>query len=164
MRYFVLNHEIAVVRLHVGGDFYSAAYARGWRRVIGGLPQTRFFCFTRSWRDQCIRRVLIAMARLANCRLWFSCDRQTGLPAHRPGRVRLAWLMTDAEDRPPAAVHLTFRTRALRRRPLTRVQGVRVCPEEDGVVRRSRVTCDRCRLCWKPLDGDPGLPRESSGG
>src|SRR5437763_16086736 len=104
------------------------------------------------------------MARLANCRLWSSCDRETGLPARLPGRVRLAWLMADAEDLPPAAVHLTFRVRALRRRPLTRIGGVRVCPEEDGVLRQSRVTCDCCRLCWKPLAGEPGLPREQSGG
>ena len=114
----------------------------------------RFF-YTRSWRDDAIRPVLEAMSQLPNCRAWYSCDRGTGIPASIPPRVRLAWLMTGDDDAPPPETHLIFRIRALRRRPQTRIQGVRVCPAEDGVTRKMQVTCDRCRLCWRSLSADP---------
>lgn len=155
VRYFILNHDITVVRVHVGGDFYSAAYARKWLRVLRWLPSVRFFLYTRSWRHAAIRSVLERMAELPNCRVWYSCDRETGVPAHVPPRVRLAWLMTGADDPPPADTDLAFRIRRLRRQPRTRIDGVRVCPEEDGVVRKEPVTCDRCRLCWRPLPAEP---------
>ena len=156
-RYFLLAHEAAVVRLHVGGDFYSPGYARKWLRVMRRLPRVSFFFYTRSWRVAAIRPLLEEMAGLANCRAWYSCDRGTGVPARVPPRARLAWLMTGAGDAPPPGVGLAFRVRPLRRRPLTRVNGVRVCPAEDGVRRRARVTCDRCRVCWRPLPAEaPG--------
>ena len=154
VRYFILNHDIAVVRVHVGGDFYSAAYGKKWLRVMRRLPSVRFFLYTRSWRDAAIRPVLERMTELPNCRVWYSCDRQTGVPGKIPAHVRLAWLMTDADDLPPAQTGLVFRIRRLRRQPLTRVRGVRVCPEEDGVLRKKPVTCDRCGLCWRPLSAE----------
>jgi hypothetical protein len=153
-RYFILHHELAVVRLHVGGDFYSAAYARKWLWVMERLPQVRFFFYTRAWRAAAIRPALERMAALPQCRAWYSCDRGTGIPMPVPPRVRLAWLMTSAEDRPTQGMGLTLRIRPLRRQPLTRSNGVRVCPEEDGVARQVRVTCDRCGLCWRPLPGE----------
>jgi hypothetical protein len=155
LRAFILAHDIAVVRVHTAGDFYDAAYARKWLRVMQRLPAVRFFFYTRSWRDAAIRPVLEQMAGLANCRAWYSCDRGTGLPAQVPPRVRLAWLMTAPEDVPPPGLDLTFRARALRRQPRTRANGIRVCPAEDGIARRAPVTCDRCRLCWKPLPAEP---------
>lgn len=48
VRYWILAHEIQVVRIHVGGDFYSRRYARKWLRIIRQLPQVRFFCYTRA--------------------------------------------------------------------------------------------------------------------
>ncbi len=155
VRYFIVNHEITVVRVHVGGDFDSAAYARKWLRVMRWLPSVRFFLYTRSWRHAAIRPVLERMAELSHCRVWYCCDRETGVPGKIPARVRLAWLMTDADDVPPAHMSLVFRIRRLRRHPLTRVHGVRVCPEEDGVLRKQPVTCDRCGLCWRPLPTEP---------
>jgi hypothetical protein len=154
VRYFILNHDIAVVRLHVGGEFYSDAYARKWLRVMRRLPAVRFFVYSRGWRDDRIRPVLERMAELSNCRVWYSADKGTGLPANPPPRVRLAWLMTDGDDLPPADAGLVFRIRRLRRRPRAHVRGVRVCPAEDGQPRSARVTCDRCGVCWQPLPGD----------
>jgi hypothetical protein len=154
VRYFILAHEVAVVRLHVGGDFFDAVYARKWLRVMRRLPAVRFFLYTRCWRDGAIRPVLERMAELPNCRVWYSCDRETGIPAMVPARVRLAWLMTGADEPPPAGMGLAFRIRRLRQQAQTRVAGVRVCPEEDGVRRKAPVTCDRCGLCWRPLPGE----------
>ncbi len=119
VRYFILAHEVAVVRIHTGGDFYDARYARKWLRVLERLPAVRFYFYTRSWRDDAIRPVLEPMAGLPNCRAWYSCDRGTGIPASVPPGVRLAWLMTAPDDAPPRDVHLTFRVRYLRRRPQT---------------------------------------------
>lgn len=42
VHYFILAHEIKVVRIHTGGDFYAARYARKWVRVIQRLPGVRF--------------------------------------------------------------------------------------------------------------------------
>lgn len=147
IRCFILAHEISVVRIHTGGDFYDARYARKWLRIINQLSDVRFFFYTRSWRDDAIRPVLEAMAQLPNCRAWYSCDRGTGLPASVPPRVHLAWLMTDDGDTLSPEAHFIFRVRSLRRWPQTRISGVRVCPAEDGVTRKAPVTCDRCRLC-----------------
>lgn len=155
VRYFILDHDVAVVRVHVGGDFWSAPYAQKWLRVMCRLPAVRFFFYTRAWRDDAIRPVLERMAALPNCRVWYSCDRETGIPTEVPPRVRLAWLMTGADDPPPAGMGLAFRVRRLRQQAQTRVDGVRVCPEEDGVRRKAPVTCDRCGLCWRPLPGEP---------
>ena len=151
VRWFVLAHNIAVVRVHTGGDFYDAAYAGKWLRAMRRLPAVRFFFYTRSWRDPSVRTVLEQMATLPNCRAWYSCDRGTGVPAPVPAGVRLAWLMTAVDDLPPPGLDLAFRIHPLRQLPLTRAGGARVCPAEDGVARRAPVTCDRCRLCWRPL-------------
>jgi hypothetical protein len=151
VRYFILAHEVAVARIHTGGDFYDARYACKWHKVLERLPAVRFYFYTRSWRDGAIWPVLGAMAGLPNCRAWYSCDRGTGIPNSVPPGVRLAWLMTAPDDAPPRDVHLTFRVRSLRRRPQTHVEGIRVCPAEDGVARKEPVTCDRCRLCWRTL-------------
>jgi hypothetical protein len=155
LRGFLRAHAVAVVRLHTGGEFYSRAYAGKWLRVMRRLPAVRFFCYSRAWRDGAIRPVLERMARLANCRLWYSCDRETGLPRRAPPGVRLAWLMAAPDDLPPPEAGLAFRVRPLRRRPQTRANGVRVCPAEDGVDRKAPVTCERCGLCWRPLPADP---------
>ena len=45
--------------------------------------------------------VHVAMARLPNLQLWFSADRDTGLPESVPDGFRVAWLMTNPEDAPP---------------------------------------------------------------
>ncbi|HVT66676.1 MAG TPA: hypothetical protein VHF26_02930, partial [Trebonia sp.] len=128
----------------------------------------RFFAYTRAGRDDAIRPVLEGMAGRRNCRLWYSCDRQTGIPERVPPRVRLAWLMSAADELPPTHVDLIFRTVPLRRRRRRLLRDARVCPAEDSVPRRTPATCERCRLCWAPLPDDawprlplPVLPGES---
>jgi hypothetical protein len=72
LRAFIRAHDIAVVRVHTAGDFYDAAYARKWLRVMQRLPAVRFFFYTRSWRDAAIRPVLEQMAGLPHCRAWYA--------------------------------------------------------------------------------------------
>jgi hypothetical protein len=158
--HFLLAHDVHVVRIHSAGDFYGADYANKWLRLIRRLPQVRFFAYTSAWRDDAIRPILERLARRRNCRLWYSCDRQTGMPERIPPRVRLAWLMTTDDDLPLAHADLLFRVVPLRRHRRRRLRHIRVCPAEDGVPRRRPVTCDRCGLCWSSLPDDtpPRLP------
>jgi hypothetical protein len=155
--------RVEVVRVHTAGDFYAAAYARKWLAVMRAAPAVRFFLYTRSWRVPPIRRVLAAMARLPHVRVWFSCDKQTGVPRRVPARVRLAWLMTAPEDLPPRA-DLVFRVRRLRGAVQKRVawgagQGAAlVCPTENGAT-GPRTTCSPCAFCWRPLPEPAGQGR-----
>jgi hypothetical protein len=160
---FIRRREIRVVRLHVGGDFPGPGYARRWLAFMRRLPAVRFYFYSRSWRVSGIRRVLVAMARLPNVRVWFSCDRETGVPRRIPAAVRVAWLMAAPDDRPPRA-ELVFRIRQLRRRVQKRVDRkgsagqALVCPTENGATGH-RTSCAQCGVCWKPLVDDPGRPR-----
>ena len=148
VRAFIIVQGIRVVRIHTGGEFHGERYARKWGRIIAKSPKVKFFTYTRAWRDPVIRTELEALATLPNLALWYSCDRDTGWPKYVPPRVRVAWLMTTADDRPTAEADLVFRTLALRRQPALEVAGVRVCPAENGID--PSTTCDRCRLCWRP--------------
>jgi len=151
MRYSILHHEAKVVRIHTGGDFYSVPYVRQWLRVIKWLPEVRFFTYTRSWRIPKLKPVIDLMSQYANARLWYSCDRDTGIPNDIPSAARLCWLMTHAEDVPPKPVELVFRIRNLRRLPLQQLEGMRVCPDENGHPYARPPQCESCGSCWRPL-------------
>jgi hypothetical protein len=158
VRAFLVLHRVRVVRVHTGGDFYSPEYARKWLEVMRRSPRVRFFFYTRSWRVSAIRTVIDQMAELDNCRVWFSADRDTGVPPAVPPRVRVAWLMTGPTDLPPAGTDLVFRVRRLRQHPAP-FPAPRVCPAEDGRPRATPVTCERCGLCWRtPVGPRVALP------
>ncbi len=160
VRAFLVAHAVRVVRVHTGGDFYSPAYARKWLDVMRRSPRVRFYFYTRSWRVPAIRAVIDAMAELPNCRAWYSCDRDTGVPADVPPRVRLAWLAVEPGDAPPPGTDLVFRVRRLRRATVSNAPGAAlVCPTENGAPRAVPVTCARCGHCWRgPVPDRVPLP------
>jgi hypothetical protein len=149
VRAFLIAHYIHLVRIHTGGEFYSAAYARQWLAIARRARRTRFFTYTRAWRTPEIKVVVDALAALPNVQVWYSADRDTGLPPDVPAGIRVAWLMTAEDDGPPAGADLVFRVRRLRRDPAAEVGGVRVCPAEDGLTRPRVPTCDHCGVCWR---------------
>lgn len=153
--HFLRAHRIRVVRVHCGGDFYSVEYTQKWLRIMERSPRARFYFYTRSWRDPPIRTVLEQMATLPNCWAWYSCDRQTGLPESVPPGIRLAWLQVDADDLPPPSVHLVFRDYRLRKQQVTCNNGTHVCPEQDGIPRQQRVTCETCQWCFLSRSSGP---------
>lgn len=151
----VARFGIRSLRVHVSGDFDDPDYARAWLQVMRGCPATRFWFYTRSWRDREtgghapeFTRVFKEMAALENVAAWYSADRETGPPPARARarRVRLAYMARDAADRPAFPCDLVFLVRKPKA-PTRHVAGVEVCPFEDGVRRNSRPTCDRCRKC-----------------
>lgn len=142
-------HGIAVVRVHTSGDFKSVAYCRAWLRVARARPETRFFFYTRSWRRRGFPPVLAAFAALPNAHVWFSCDRDTGPPRRPPPGVRLAWLVTAADEPAPGVVpDLVFRTANLRDTPAAVWYGGPVCPTETGLPGAHDVTCTACGKCF----------------
>ena len=151
IRGLIVGCRIRVVRIHTGGDFHAADYARQWLCVCRGLRRVRFYFYTRSWRDSEIQPVLEVLAALPNVRAWWSCDRETGLPDRLPPGARIAWLMEQAHDLPPPSAGVVFRVQALRQQPQAELHGVRVCPTENGLTGDAELSCDRCGHCWKPL-------------
>jgi Gene product 88 len=140
---------MTVVRLHMAGDFYSAAYARQWATIVRQCPRTTFLCYTRSWTQDAILPVLAELATLKNMHLWFSTDREMPRAPAVAG-VRIAYLLDRGEDpaRVPADQHLVFRD--AEHPPLKRANGVLVCPYEQGIARQVKITCSNCRICWTP--------------
>ncbi len=139
--------QCQLVRIHVAGDFYSPEYVRKWVEIVEASPQTKFFVYTRSWRVAEIRRELTLLARLPNIRVWFSCDRDTGIPARVGRNVRIAYMAEDDDDHPPRQPDLGFRVK--RKSLQKRIGGAIVCPVENGA--KAEVTCQKCGLCWEPL-------------
>jgi len=149
VRACLIANAVRIVRVHVGGDFTSRRYARAWFRIMRGSPRVQFYFYTRAWRVLDIKPVIDQMAELPNCRVWYSLDRDTGIPTEVPPHVRLAWLATSAEDQPPIITHLVFRVRRLRSMPVE-PDSPPVCPTEIPSRGNHAMTCERCGHCWRP--------------
>lgn len=46
--FFSKNQKINVIRVHVGGDFFSQAYFDAWMHVASFFPERRFYAYTKS--------------------------------------------------------------------------------------------------------------------
>jgi hypothetical protein len=132
-----------IVRIHASGDFYSRAYVRKWIKIARGAKGTRFFGYTRSWRDSELLPWLLKLAAEPNVSLWFSCDRETGAPPESP-HVRRAYMALNDHDHPDFPVDLVFRvdTRTVRKW----YSYTLVCPAENGIT---TTTCSKCQLCFR---------------
>ena len=132
-----------VVRVHTAGDYFSKEYAEAWLSIMKQCPKVRFYAYSRSYRIPEIAPVLAEMAKLPCFRLWYSIDKDTGLPDFVPEGVRLAYLQV-ADDEPELA-DLMFRVRRLRKEKKT-VGLPMVCPAET--VQGKGTTCGSCRHCF----------------
>jgi hypothetical protein len=144
----VRRRGVHTLRVHVSGDFFSADYARKWVAVARRCPRTRFYAYTRSWRVEDVRPVLLELAALRNVRLWFSCDAETGVPADLPARVKAAYLQHEPSDVPDRA-RLVFRVKRLRKEPVARIGLALVCTTETGLPQARAATCTSCRRCYR---------------
>lgn len=155
----IQKRQIRLMRIHASGDFETPAYASKWLEIITRSKHTRFFAYTRSWREEAIRPILWDMSRRSNMSLLLSCDHETGAPP-RWHKVRIAYMATSDDDSPKFPVDLVFRDQTqtpMIREPLS---GALVCPVEQGVERSVKITCEKCRLCFdkkRQLIARPGV-------
>jgi len=147
----IVSLYIRVVRIHVGGDFYSVEYVEKWIEIAEACPKTRFFAYTRSWRDEECLPALIRLAALPNVELWWSMDRETGSAPLIRG-IRRAYLAVNDIDakHAPDDCDLVFRDED--DTVMKKANGVQVCPVENGVKTKVPITCSSCGICWNKAD------------
>jgi len=134
-------------RIHSAGDFYSPEYVKKWIQIAEACPDVKFYAYTRSWRVKPILKQLLQFRRLTNVRLWFSIDKETGLPKRKYKRIRLAYMQVGTDDVPKSSCDLVFRDYSLRKIEAKKVNGVFVCPPENAV--NHDMTCTQCGYCWR---------------
>mgnify|MGYP003627066837 FL=1 len=144
----IRRNFVSVVRVHVGGDFYSVEYVNKWLAIARANPASQLYAYTRSWRDPVVRKALLRLAREPNFQLWWSCDMDTGKPPVSMF-VQSAYLSIKDSDVPRYKVDLVFRssqTTVMKYTP----RGELVCPYDNGVT---KTTCSQCKLCFnnKPV-------------
>lgn len=88
----MLPRGLRGLRIHVSGDYYSAAYSAAWIRICQGRPDILFWSYTRSWSLPAILPSLDALRSLANVHLYGSTDPTMPLP---PAGWRTAFVEED---------------------------------------------------------------------
>jgi len=147
-----------VVRVHVGGDYFSADYVKMWLEICRSRSSNRFYSYTRSWQDGHgnVRKDFLAplrkLATLDNSRLVLSCDRVTGVPPADliPGSIR-AWLARDDQDLPGMPVELIFRDKRGMTATASQMGGAPVCPVERSPKYKKisgKISCTNCTFCY----------------
>jgi hypothetical protein len=109
---------------------------------------TTFFAYTRSWRDSRLLPAFGELKKLKNMNLWWSADEDTHRINGRPPRwkdVRVAFLVNHYDETVPFYTDLVFRHR---RKTIEKFRNGRlVCPSENGVKTKYKITCTDCGLC-----------------
>lgn len=139
-------------RVHVAGDFYDADYVEKWRQIAQGCPKTTFVAYTRSWAAPGMLESLTQLASEPNFVLWFSTDSTMGQPP-AVARVRIAYLSCNDTDVPAYPVDLVFRDKPKTLKKKMGLHNSWVCAYEQCSVEKSKVTCDRCRYCYRQRPG-----------
>lgn len=137
-----------IVRIHVAGDFYDAAYIRKWKRIISATPNVIYFAYTRSWRITELRKELEKLAKLKNLRLWWSIDNEIVAELKKlkvPPRVKCAYMSVSLQDIPNSKMNLVFRDYPVRNTQQKYMNGIFVCPPENGIT---DLTCTECGVCY----------------
>lgn len=96
-RYFDAPNSPRLFRLHVGGDFFSAAYFEMWLRVIRAHPGTHFLAFTKQF--DIIAPYIDALPD--HLSLILSAWPGVPLPEALSQRLPIAWMQDGTEDRVP---------------------------------------------------------------
>lgn len=123
----------SLLRIHVGGDFYSVPYFKSWERALRLNQHIKGFAFTRSWRSAPI----LSAIRAANTPSWLlaSTDPETG----------------------PSPVGMREASMSMTRKSQVK-KGVSpapsgTCPEQVGL----KTGCDTCGRCPMASVGESGI-------
>ena len=161
------SRDVAVA-IHERGEFYTLEYLAKWAEIILAtrrIGNLSYFIYTRSWRNPKFRDALERLVSdNAHVRVNLSLDSdmvtEFGVP--RPiGEGKVVYLAETDNDLPPDGVSLVLRNLRIRHdKPMERIGGVLVCPNESGmyVAKRQgepslqkgmckRIQCQYCRLC-----------------
>lgn len=91
-----------ILRIHVSGDFDSAAYIRNWIQRLTERPDVTAWAYTRSWRVKQLLPFLEELRALPNMQLFASMDEShTDVP---PEGWRRAWIDGDPRAGQPWSV------------------------------------------------------------
>lgn len=136
-------------RIHVSGDFHSIDYIKKWISICEIRYDTKFFTFTRSWRNHLLFPWIKKLASLPNVTINLSCDKETGYPTD--SSFRWAYMSVSDTDIPSylRPTDIVFRTN--RRTIQHKLGNTRVCPLERGIKNLS-LTCNHCRICINKHD------------
>jgi len=85
-----------LVRVHVCGDFFNAAYAKAWMTICRARPRLLAWTYTRSWTSDKLRPSLERLRARPNMQVLASCD--PTMPSPPPG-WRVAWIVGDSRAR-----------------------------------------------------------------
>jgi Gene product 88 len=75
-----LPEDAPLVRVHVGGDWYSSEYATSWLSICQARPHTLFWAYTRAWSVAALRPALEQLRALSNVNVFASTDPQMPPP------------------------------------------------------------------------------------
>lgn len=153
-------------RIHVSGDFFSAAYVKRWIAIAKARPDVTFYAYTRSWRfNATLWRVILQLHKLPNVNVNLSVDDETGAPYTKAMKA-LRWCYLTKTDSAPDWMRpkdIIFRSnhngQKTRRKnaikkgldpndiaPLVKRLTGQVCPLEQGQD-IPNFSCAKCRLC-----------------
>lgn len=137
-----------VVRIHGAGDFYSGAYVAEWREIVQAFPGVTFYAYTRSWTLPEMAESIEGLASERNFHMWYSLDKETGVPAKKPRGVRYAYMVVSDEEEGliPKGMDLIFRVREDSAKKW--MKGALVCPYEQKVERKTPMSCEVCKICF----------------
>lgn len=144
-----IPEECRLLRVHVSGDFSSAAYIENWIARLTERPDVTAWAYTRSWRVPELLPALERLRALPNVQLFASMDKS--IAEMPPAGWRRAWIEGDARLTPLPAV-IANREMKLSYTHSTVVDDVSsyVCPEETG----AKPNCEACRYCIEGLKND----------
>jgi len=143
----IRTRKTEVVRIHVAGDFYSAAYCRKWLSIVQQCPNVQFFAYTRSWTIPGILPTLIEFGHQPNVVLFWSHDKTMPKPPKVRG-IRTAYMSLDDSDVPKYVADLVFRDKTdTPLKTMGRYEST-ICPVEQGIERKIPMTCENCRICF----------------
>jgi len=114
-----------VFRIHVSGDFFSAAYTRRWITLVRQHPDVLFWAYTRSWRVKRIVPALEALRAEPNMQLFASTDMT--IKETPPAGWRVANILGDERTGPALT-----------------------CPEQVG----KKPNCESCGYCFRGQRGN----------
>lgn len=128
----VIPASVRAFRIHVSGDFYSAAYVRQWQRHVRRYPDVLFWAYTRNWRRKRMLRALDQLRAEPNVQLFASTD--PSIPEVPPAGWRIAFVRDAAGAGPGGDDRFT---------------GL-ACPEQD----HRQESCLTCGYCFRGRRGN----------